>query len=119
MSKENNQPQGPTVEDVLTARVYVPALIAKCAELGVEIRNEEELNSAMAIAERVRMHKEANHIPQGLPQAPSLLKEAADGLVAATSAVHAGEDIVAGFMEDPYVKQALAVAGAPEPAAAG
>lgn len=112
----NPNSQNPTVDDVLTARVYIPTLVAKCAELGVHLNSNEDLQYAMQIAERVRTHKEANHIPQGLPRPPSLLKEAALGLAEATGGQPERAGLVDAYLNDPVVKQALAVAAAPEPA---
>ena len=103
--------QTPTVEDVLSAKVYVPQFITKLAELGVTIGDEGDLQAAIEIAQRVRMHKQASGLPQGT-QAPatSLLKEAAYGL---SQAFESPADVAAGYMQDPLVQQALATAMAP------
>lgn len=52
-----------TAEDVLTLRVYIPHFVRRCAELGISINDEGEMQAIMQVAKRVRTRKEAGHIP--------------------------------------------------------
>ncbi len=98
---------GPTVDDVLTQRVYIPHFVEKCGEAGIAINTQDDLRAALEIANTVRMQKEASGVPQGIPQpGNSLLKEAAAGLAQAISS----SPDASHYLQDPMVSQALAVA---------
>lgn len=117
MSAEATKDQAPqtTVGDVLFSRVYVPAFLQKCAELGIVVNSDEEVADLLEIAARVKLASHEQSQVQANSQA-SFLKQAKLAIAGteqpAPASIQGEDEVVNHLLQDQEVKAALAVLGA-------
>jgi len=100
---------GMTVHDVLSAKVYLPRFLQKCASRGVVPTTQEEAKGLLDVAQNVRLY-EMKAAAAGKPQGePSFIEKAA-----AASHALLGEDAFIDptpFLRDPDVVAAFEAGG--------
>ena len=86
--------------DVLEEKVYLPAFLEKCAELGLEINDEETLTGALQAVAAIKEAEVAQTAAQ-----PDLLKQANAELLGAAPVLESA--VLANTLQDPEVLAAL------------
>ena len=94
---EQNETKNAEKLDVLFQKVYVPTLIEKLAERGLQINSEDELQDVLKIAAMARLHVDAE---EPTVEGRSVIKEAAARLEDVT---FGEQGVVDAILQDPDV----------------